>query len=132
MNNIENYNNKQELVNTICKAYTDFLGFDLNKIEYNERYFDTVHNYAGKINALIDEISDNTNNGEYYLVCDDKSTYIMPVDVDKRDEHTEKMFEFVLNRSEHNLCYLVDYNTNTAKQINGTDIFANLADKLTA
>lgn len=126
------YNNKQELVNTVCRVYTDFLGFDLNRIECNERYFNTVQHYAGKINALIDEISDNANNGKCYLIFDDKSTYIMPVDVDKRDEHTEQMFKFVLNRSKHNLCYLIDYDTNMAKQINGADIFAELADKLTA
>lgn len=127
-----NYKNKQELINAICRVYTVFLGFDLNKIECNERYFDTVQQYAGKINALIDEISDNANNGKCYLICDDRSTYIMPVDINERDEHAEKMFEFVLHRSKHNLCYLIDYDTNTAKQINGADIFANLADKLTA
>lgn len=131
MDTIRTFKSKQELVNTICREYADFIGFDLAKIECNERYFDTVYRYAGKVDALIEEISD-VNKGKYYVICDDNITYIMPVDADKQDEQTAKSFRFIINNSEKHLCYLIDYDANAAEKINGADIFAEQADKLTA
>lgn len=131
MNTIKTYKSKQELVNAICREYADFIGFDLDKIECNERYFYTVYRYACKVDALIEEIN-NVNNGKYYIICNELSTCLMPVDVDERDEDTESRFRFILREREKYLCFLIDYDTNTAEKINGTDIFAEQADRLTA
>lgn len=77
MNTIKTYKSKQELVNAICREYADFIGFDLDKIECNERYFYTVYRYACKVDALIEEIN-NVNNGKYYIICNELSTCLMP------------------------------------------------------
>lgn len=131
MDTIRTFDSKQEFVNTICREYADFLGFNLNRIECNERYFDTVYRYAGKVDTLIDWINGCKKRGKYYVICDNQSTYIMPVNVKKRNELIEKSFKFIIEQKNY-LCYMIDYGTNTVKKVNGADILAVLADKLTA